>query len=539
MVASRSGGLGSEFGRLLLVSDPPTERRPLEGRSRETQWLRRLRDLSHRLANEQDLARVQPLILDAAIELCGAERGYLVRVASTDEGRPQLDVVAARGFDRKSLGGEEAKISRRVVERVSATGQGIVTTDAEHQALSEVTSLRLFNVLCVLAVPLRLRGQVLGALYLDHRAREDAFDAEDFPVVEAFADQAALALETAELIRERRRAAEAEARARRDLATLQAARLTPPEDNTPPSEDPVGRSGDFVGRSASVRELLEEIERAARADSPVLISAEPGAGASLAAAEIHARGVRASEPFLEVDCARNEAALEVELWGGAGPKGAPGALLLAGRGTLVLDRVEHLGDRLQRRLLRNLQRRVVKRPGARQEIPLEARLLLTTQARLRELVQAGAFRADLYFRLDVHRVALPPLRERGGDWELLARHLWARQGARRALKLTPKARALIETYPWPGNVSELEAEVATWLARDSASVSARQLSPKVRSGVAATPGSFLGKSLAEAEREQLLAALEESGGNKAAAARALGIPKSTLYYLLDRHALRE
>ncbi|MCO5166701.1 MAG: sigma 54-interacting transcriptional regulator [Planctomycetes bacterium] len=507
--------------------------------ARELLWLRRLRDLSHRLAAEQDVRRLLPAILDAAIELAQAERGFLVRVDPPRKGeaRVRIRVDVARGFDQETLQGAQGKVSRTVVERVLARGRAVITTSEEDQDLREVSSVQARKVLSILCVPMLLRGEPRGVLYLDHRFDPRAFSEQDLPVVAAFADQAAVALETAELLAAR----EAEERADAPDEPPADPGVAPP---FPPGEGPL-RYGRLIGASAPMRALYAGIERAARSSALVLITGESGTGKELVAREIHARGQRPDEPFLSENCAAiADTLLESELFGHR--RGAftgatadrKGLFHLAGRGTLFLDEVGDTSPSMQAKLLRVLQEGVARPVGGAAAQPVACRVIAATHRDLKALVGQGAFREDLYYRLDVLRIHVPPLRQRPEDIPPLLAHFLEAEGGGH-IEVTPKALELLVGYSWPGNVRELENEARRLATLGEPKLTARHLSPDVAAGrgLARAGGGYSGKTLGEVEREMVAAALRETGGNKARAARQLGIPKTTLYHLIERYQL--
>jgi transcriptional regulator with GAF, ATPase, and Fis domain len=508
---------------------------------RELLWLRRLRDLSHRLATEHEVKALLPLILDAAIELTQAERGFLVRVEPGRRAeRVKLKVELARGFDQETLQGATGKVSRTVVERVLERGRGLVTTSEEDQDVRELSSVQARRVLSILCVPMQLRGETRGVLYLDHRFDPGAFSDRDLPIVAAFADQAALALETAELLAAR----EVEARRQEEPLELSGDDPGPAPPPFPPGAGPL-RFGQLIGASPPMRALYAEIERAARSTALVLITGESGTGKELVARELHARGLRPDEPFLSENCAAlADTLLESELFGHR--KGSftgatadrKGLFQLAGRGTLFLDEVGDMSPVLQGKLLRVLQEGLVRPVGGDVAVPVACRVIAATHRDLRALVEAGQFREDLYYRLDVLRLHLPPLRQRPDDIPALLAHVLEAESAV-PVEVTPKALELLTGYAWPGNVRELENEARRLAALGELRITARHLSPEISQGrgLARAAGTYSGKTLGEVEREMVAAALRETGGNKARAARQLGIPKTTLYHLIERYQL--
>jgi DNA-binding NtrC family response regulator len=489
--------------------------------NRELLWLQRVRDVAQDLAEETELAALLPRIVSAAMEITEAERGYLVRVTGRKpDGSARCRVEAAEGFHRAGLESLAGEVSRTVVERVLDSGLGLVTTREEDSAVLNASSVQARNVVAIICVPLRLRGEVRGVLYLDHRSNLEAFSVGDLPVLRTFADQAALAIETAELRADKARLGAA-------LAELEALRAAPPERVGPGARYAFGS---FVGSSPTLCALYEEIERAARSWDPVLVIGESGTGKHLVAREIHARS-SPQAPFVVHSCTKVDPdRLGESLFGGGE---AEPCLTAAGGGTLVLADFAELPSRHQGRLADVLRDRTLD--GA----PLRCRVVaLTRDPDLRSRVGAGGLSPALYYRLDVQRVAVPALRDHPEDLPALIRHFTlVHRGA--TLNLTKNALSLLEQYAWPGNVLELSNEVRRLVSQGHVEVSARQLSPEIREGrgVSRGGGDTAGKTLGQVERSMLEAALAAANGNKARAARQLGIPRSTLYGLIQRYGL--
>ncbi len=521
--------------------------------NRELEWLRRMRDLSHLLADQRDVRTLLPLILDAAIELTRAERGFLVGVqeGKREGSRVRIKVEVARGFAKETLQGTQGKVSRTVVERVLDQDRSVVTTSEADQDVRDISSVQARRVLSILCVPMRLRGTITAVLYLDHRFDSEVFTARDIPIVEAFADQAALAVETAQLLSDRATGAEKLGAAKEELESLKAeqegARASAAVAQTVALTGRGERYGLLIGGSPVMRELYDHIERAARSTAPVLISGESGTGKELVAKEIHARGGSAEQPFLCENCAAiADPLLESELFGhrrgsftGA-TADHEGLFVRAGRGSLFLDEVGDMSSVMQSKLLRVLQEGRVRPVGGEQTVPVSCRVVAATHRDLRALVRSGDFREDLYYRLDVLRINVPPLRKRPEDIPVLLAHFLVRETRGVPLEMTPKALELLVGYSWPGNVRELENEARRLSTLGLQRITARQLSDEVRQGrgLARAGGNYSGKTLKEVEREMVMAALRETGGNKARAARQLGIPKTSLYHLLERFDLR-
>jgi two-component system response regulator HydG len=307
-----------------------------------------------------------------------------------------------------------------------------------------------------------------------------------------------------------------------------------------PTEDPVG----MVGDSGPMQRLRDLVARVASTDVTALVTGESGSGKEIVARAIHAQGRRARGPFVAVNCAAMpEALLESELFGhvrGAftdARVGRTGLFFQAEGGTLFLDEVGELPLPLQPKLLRALQERTARPVGGDRELGFDVRLVVATNRDLRAEVDAGRFRADLYFRLNVVEVPVPPLRARSVDVLLLAQHFVRTSAARfgKAVRgVSSDAAAMLLAYDWPGNVREL----ANAVERGVALTRFDELTPddlpdhvrqaKARAALAGEDGRVF-VSLAELEREYVRRVIRFVGGNKAAAARILGVDRTTLY----------
>ncbi len=311
--------------------------------------------------------------------------------------------------------------------------------------------------------------------------------------------------------------------------------------------------GELVGTSPVMRDLYELLDRAAVSNASVLVTGESGTGKELVARALHRRSRRRDGPFVAVNCAAiAETLVESELFGhvrGAftDARGArPGLFLEASGGTILLDEVGELPPALQPKLLRALQEHVVRPVGSDVEIACDVRVVASTNRDLEAFVQAGRFREDLFFRLAVLTVAVPPLRARGNDLVVLARHFLRRaaaelDGAERELGHDAVERLLV--HDWPGNVRELQSAMlhAAAVARGgvvtAADLPARLFRPSEEGiGAPEVPPSRLAP-LHEVERNHVLRVLEAMGGNKTAAARALEVDRKTLLRKLRPRAV--
>jgi len=303
----------------------------------------------------------------------------------------------------------------------------------------------------------------------------------------------------------------------------------------PRRPDGTGEPRAIVTRDRAMLRLLEVAESVASSRVPILIQGESGTGKELLARYLHERGSRRGRPFVAVNCAAlPRELLESELFGHE--RGAfTGALArkfgkfeLADGGTLLLDEVSEMELGLQAKLLRVLQEYEVDRVGGAAPVAVDVRVVATTNRRLRELVDKGRFREDLYYRLSVLPLELPPLRAREGDVALLAEHFLGRIRGGRTLTLSEGARAALETRPWPGNVRELQnaIERAVLLAQ-SPEIAADDLVDREAS-VPRLGGSLAGLTVDEVERRLIFDTLERTRNNRTQAARLLGISIRTL-----------
>jgi DNA-binding NtrC family response regulator len=311
------------------------------------------------------------------------------------------------------------------------------------------------------------------------------------------------------------------------------------------------RADNLVGQSHQMAEIYTLIARVASLDTTVLIQGETGTGKELVARAIHAASARADRPFVAIDCAAlPEALFESELFGHE--RGAFTGALATRRGlfetsaggTCFLDEIAELPPPLQAKLLRALQERAVRRVGGNEAIPVDVRILAATNRDLHALVGTGEFRDDLYYRLNVVTIAVPPLRERGTDIPLLAQHFlekFSAETGRPVKDLAAGTLALLASYQWPGNVRELEHAIERAVALASSEVLLPEdLPPHVRQVPAPAPRlPATGMTLDEVKRWYILKVLDETGGNKVRAADLLGINRRTLYRILERQATED
>jgi len=307
---------------------------------------------------------------------------------------------------------------------------------------------------------------------------------------------------------------------------------------------------ELVAHSAAMREAVRLAVRVAATDANVLITGESGAGKDALALHVHRQSKRAAGSFVKIDCAALPAELlEAELFGyergaftGAN-ESKPGRLEAAHKGTLVLDEIAHLSTDAQAKLLRVIEQREFERLGGRRTVRVDARLVALTNVDLDEAVRRRAFRPDLFYRLNVVCINVPPLRERREDIRKLARgflQTYAAKHGRRALKIEPDAMGLLETYDYPGNVRELAhvLERAVIVA-DGERVEVEHLPESVRAAASLQRRREARMTLAELEAAYIAETLAAARGNKSEAARLLGISRKNLYEKLARYGRDE
>jgi DNA-binding NtrC family response regulator len=309
------------------------------------------------------------------------------------------------------------------------------------------------------------------------------------------------------------------------------------------------RFGELIGSSSALQEVYGILERIAPTDVTVLLEGETGTGKELAARGIHSHSRRANGPFVVFDCgAVAPNLIESELFGhekGAftdAVKSRQGAFELADSGTIFLDEIGELSLDLQPKLLRALDQRETKRVGADKPVPVNVRVVSATNKDLEKEVKAGRFREDLFYRLSVVRVYMPPLRKRKEDIETIAGHLLEEISSdigKKISGLSPEAAAALTAYSWPGNVRELKNVLGRAAALcDGKRVEAKDLFLSQGRKTTTLEG-LSGKTLDEIEKAAIHATLKSVSGNKTEAAKVLGIAYSTLYEKMKKYGMRE
>lgn len=500
----------------------------------------RLLRMYRRFAREERLEPLLEQVVDAVMELTDAERGaVVVRRAGQD------DLSVTREL---SEGSDGASYSRSVITRVLDSGEPVLSVDAAaDERFDDSRSISHLNLRSVLAVPLRFRGELLGAAYVDHRLRRGNFGEDDLAHMEAFSDLAALAVAHAAALADLEHKTEALTLSSEQLSALleqrEAEVLALREDARRQSPPTDGYRG-IIGSAPRMQDVFRLIDRVADADVPVVVYGESGTGKELVARALHDAGSRCSGPFIAENCgAIPETLLESVLFGHArgaftgAQKAKPGLFEAANGGTIFLDEVSEMSMGMQTKLLRVLQEGEVRRIGETSPRSVDVRLLAASNRDLEAMVEAGTFRRDLFYRINVVRVNLPALRERAEDILPLVEHFFARHGAT-PLRLAPSVVRAMRGYAWPGNVRQLENEVQRWIALCEGAVALQDLSAAIVG--AAQPEGIdpddlrIRPRIERMERDLIARALQRTGNNQTQAAQLLGLSRYGLQKKLKR-----
>jgi transcriptional regulator with GAF, ATPase, and Fis domain len=470
---------------------------------------------SERLLAANDTTRLLDELLDALVEVTGADKGFLILFESGER-----TVRAARNLARETIEATVESVSDTIIQQVVESRRPLVVADALHDAQwsesSSVVNLKLCSVMCA---PLMQKGEVFGVIYLGNDRVASLFDEGSLEVLTVFAAQASLLLQHALLL---------DALRRENVALKEAVSSR--------------QYGDLIGAGPGMREVYRRIERVAGTEISVLVSGETGTGKEVVAREIHRRSPRADGPFVAVNCgAIPEALLESELFGHV--KGSftgatanrVGKFHAASRGTLFLDEIGEMPPALQVKLLRAIQDRAVTRVGEAHPEPVDIRVIAATNRILEDEIKRGTFREDLYYRLNVVSIRLPPLRERMEDVPVIAKFFlqkYGREFGSRVRGFTPAAVLALKKYPWPGNIRELENRVkkAVVLA-EKALVGAEDLDLRPEELEPILP---LAQAKEEFQKRYISEVLERNGGNRTKTAKDLDVDPRTIFRHLEK-----
>ncbi len=499
--------------------------------------VRKLYEFSEKLMTMKNIEELLEAMLDAVIDVTGAEKGLILLMddafssAPASAGPPPSDgspapskpvIRAVRHVKKEAITDTTGAISDSIVRRVLETGRPVIVsdavTDSQFGSSESVLALRLSSVMCA---PLVSQGHVTGAMYVGNDRVKGLFERSQLDVLTIFAGQASLILQNAMLL----------SALRADKEKLSA-------------ELKDKRFGDIIGVCPSMMEVFRKLQKVATTDISVLITGETGTGKELIAREVHRRSSRVNGPFVVINCgAIPENLIESELFGHV--KGAftgavgsrPGKFQAADKGTLFLDEIGELPLNLQVKLLRALQERVIYRVGDSKPEKVDIRIVAATNRVLEEEIRGGRFREDLYYRLNVVNLWLPPLRDRGDDVLIIAKALlskYADEYNSPVQGFTPSALAAIKKSPWPGNIRQLENRIKKALVLGEKTL----LGPEDLDIGQGGESSILPleKAKEEFQRKYVLEVLERNNGNRTQTARDLGVDPRTIFRYLEREA---
>jgi Nif-specific regulatory protein len=508
---------------------------------RDTSRLRALYDVQKRIGAAEDMNDVLVAICDAAFVLLPGATHVTVVLREDEEGTPSYVPIVTRVRGQQGPATQPIPVTRSVFRKVVSERAAVIAADAPRE-VAQTESLMGAQIRSVLGVPLWRGEVILGVLQIDNRESAGVFSSPDLDVCAVLAHHASLAVANARLVQRLRAAEDKLKKENTFLKTREESRR-------------VGKGEqEIVGSSAAMRSLFDQLAKVVDTRVTVLIEGETGAGKELIAAAVHYRSRRRTHLFVSQNCAAMpENLLESELFGHR--KGSftgahedkKGLFEIADGGTLFLDEVTEMPISLQSKLLRALQEGEIRAIGATQEKRVNVRIVAATNRNLEKEVAQGRFREDLYYRLKVFPIRVPPLRERREDIPLLAEHFIKRYGkelGKDAAGYSQQALELLQAYDWPGNVRELQNEVQRLVIQIEAGgfVTPELLSPRIRQiegvidKVKPNKGT-LKEMMDQLERWLLIEALREHENNKTAAARALGITREGLHKKLRAFGL--
>ncbi|MBL4845638.1 MAG: sigma 54-interacting transcriptional regulator [Planctomycetes bacterium] len=561
-----------------VTRDRPTEATdiamPEVGRG-ELRELRQLLNLNRVFNTIRNLRRLLETVMDTVIQVSGAERGFLI----LSEGG-EIRVKVSRNIDQESLRDAREKISETLVRDVLSDGKAVLLTDAANdERYGGRQSILNMKLRSVLVVPLTHREGTMGAIYLDNRFASSRFDATTQDRLELVAASAAVAIENARLFEENMRQQEELLHAKEELERLnqllrervevQDRQLTKAREALAARREAISLKYSYdniVTASPKMLEIFSILDKVTDSNVPVLIQGESGTGKELVARALHFNGPRRKLRFVSENCAAIPINLmESEFFGHV--KGAftgattdkMGLFEVADGGTLFLDEIGDMDLDMQTKLLRVLQDGVLRRVGSKDFKRVNVRIVSATNKDLLQCMKEGKFREDLYYRLNVINIMLPPLRDRREDVPLLAEHFLkqqTRQSGAGERTLSDEVLDVFLRYHWQGNIRELENEIMRASALSKDLIGPEHLSRTVIEGArqpladapkdAKVRGLLLtGKTLKELVAEEVDAlettaiteVLRRTGYKKSKAARVLGISRPTLDAKIEKHGL--
>lgn len=483
---------------------------------RDLDVLLRISTALNTLRRVEDIERQ---VLSSVLEVAPADYAAILLV---EEGSTEFNSVLVLDAKTGKESSAPVDLSRTVLTQVLEQGVAILTNDvADDESFETAESLIAPQVHSLLVVPLEFLGRIRGVLYLDARSPAAPFDEDLLQLITALGSIAAVTLENARQV---------------ELLENENRRL----------QEEINLEHDMVGESPVMRDVFQFIGKVASTNSTVLIRGESGTGKELVARAIHANSARSTKPFVAINCAAiTDTLLESELFGhergaftGAGAQ-KKGKLETGEGGTVFLDEIGELAPPLQAKLLRVIQEREFERVGGTRPIKLDVRIIAATNKNLEDAVKNKDFRGDLYYRLNVVSVRMPPLRERREDISPLATYFATKHAGKTKRKiagLSPAARECLLNYDWPGNVRELENAIERAVVMGSTNVILPEDLPEAMlekpASPSGEPATRYHEGVVEAKKQIILRAIEQAGGQYTEAARLLGVHPNYLHRLM-------
>jgi transcriptional regulator with GAF, ATPase, and Fis domain len=481
---------------------------------REIAAYTRLLNFSERLASERSVEALLHALIDEVIALVRAESGFLVLI---ENGSPEVKVH--RNLSKAPLQNEKGIFSDSILSKVFSTKTAIVLSDAQHDGdFSSSVSVINFRLSSVMCVPLIYQGELLGALYVGNNSAINAFDQKSLEILKVFSAQASVLVQNA----------------------LHVNVLSEETKSLRQSLD-MAAFGMIIGACPSMQAVFRQIEKVAQADVGALLVGETGTGKEMIARELHRRSPRKNGPFVVVNCgAIPENLLESELFGyvrGAftgAVQNKAGKFQAASGGFLFLDEIGEMPLHLQVKILRVLQDHQVTRIGETKAEEIDFRIVAATNRNLEAMVRDGTFREDLYYRLNIIQVQIPPLRERGNDVMVMGSYFLKKYAAlyhRPIVGLTEGAQNVLLNYAWPGNVRQLENRIRRAVVMcEGSRIAPEDLELGKKAKAELLP---LAEAMENFKRRYVSDALERNAGNRTKTARELGVDPRTIFRHLE------
>ena len=508
--------IGAVKMRFALSDKPKVEPSQKEQEdAQQIEALQRLLAFSQALGSTTDVQGLLDRLMDEIVGITRAAKGFLVLV---EDGTPQVKV--ARNLKGEDLDAAVAELSDTILAKVIQTKQPLVVSnaleDTQFNSSLSVVNLKLTSVMCA---PLMHQGELFGAIYVGNNSVVNLFDEVALKLLTIFCGQASLLVQQAIAM---------------DVLSSDNERLK--------KELGQSRYGDIIGACDGMKEIYKKIDKVSKADISVLITGETGTGKELIAREVHRRSPRHQGAFEVINCgAIPENLLESELFGHV--KGAftgatsnkPGRFHAADGGTLFLDEIGEMPLNLQVKILRALQEKQVQRVGDTRVEHVDIRVVAATHRDLKKMVEEGSFREDLYYRLNVVQLHLPPLRDRGEDVVVIATYLlrkYAEEYASKVNGFTKKGLAALRKYGWPGNVRQLENRIKRALVlAEKKQITPEDLDITVDDLLDVLP---LADAIERFRKRYINESLDRNAHNRTKTARELGVDPRTIFRHLEQ-----